>query len=87
MEFEIGKIINYDNEIGEILTTNGLKCIFLKKDLKDDYENLKDEVLIFRIEESSRQKRAFYIRKLKNVIKDKKIRNEILARVSLTLNN
>lgn len=83
MLFEIGKITKYDNNVGEILSISGEKYIFLEKDLKDDISNLENKIVIFRPENINNQKRAFYIQKLENTLKNKDERNKILSKISL----
>ena len=43
MNFEIGKVIKYENKEGLILTKDGNKYLFLEKDLKTKI-NIKDLV-------------------------------------------
>lgn len=79
MQYEIGKIIEYDNHKGKILSSNG-KYLFLKEDLKLDELNL-GELIIFRPEVIKGQKRAFYIKSLKSVLKEQKHRDKILIKL------
>ena len=44
MNFEIGKVVEYSNKEGKILTKEGQKYLFLEKDLKTDI-NIKDLVI------------------------------------------
>lgn len=81
MQFEIGKIIEFDGNVGKILSGNKEKYTFLKTDLKDEYELLKDKVIIFRPEDKELEKRAFYIQNLENILRNKKVRAKVLKKV------
>lgn len=83
MQYEIGKIIEFDNYKGEILSSNG-KFIFLKNDLKLDKLNL-GELVIFRPEVINGHKRAFYIQDLRNILKDHKKRDKVLKKINLLI--
>lgn len=63
MNFEIGKVIKYENKEGLILTKDGNKYLFLEKDLKTKI-NIKD-LVIFRPEIVNDINRAFFVKNLK----------------------
>lgn len=81
MQVEIGKIIEFDGYVGNILSLSNENYLFLSKDLKEEYEDLKGKVIIFRKESNRIRNRAFYIRSLENVLKNKQIRGKILEKV------
>lgn len=86
MLFEIGKIIKYENNIGEILSIGGDKYIFIEKDLKEEFEKLNGNIVIFRPEIINNEKRAFYIQNIENNLKNKEERNKILSKL-YSINN
>ncbi len=63
MNFEIGKVIKYENKEGLILTEDGNKYLFLEKDVKTNI-NIKD-LVIFRPEIINDTNRAFFVKNLK----------------------
>lgn len=87
MQFEIGKIINFDNYVGEIMSLSGDKHIFLCQDLREAYEDLKDKTIIFRPEEINNEKRAFYVQKLENILNDKSNIKEIVLKIKKNIDN
>ena len=87
MQFEVGKIINYDNNVGEILAYNREKYLFINEDLQEEYNCLMDKVVIFRPEKINDQNRAFYIHNIENILINKKERKKILQKLNNFLNN
>ena len=58
----IGKVRNYDQMVGDIVSKEGT-FLFTKEDIAEEYINVNDLVL-FRGEEVQGQKKAFFIRKI-----------------------
>ena len=78
MQFEIGKIHDYDNYSGKIVSSSGV-YMFLHHDIKN--EDIKEgDIVIFRPEKINNENRAFSIKKLENILVNTKERKKILKK-------
>ncbi len=75
MNFEIGKVVEYSNKEGKILTKEGQKYLFLEKDLKTDI-NIKD-LVIFRPELVNDVNRAYFVRNLNKYLNNSNNKNNV----------
>jgi len=75
MNFNIGKIISYNDKQGLILTDNGEKYLFLESDLNQQI-NIND-LVFFRPESINNIKRAFFINKINDYLNIKNNKKNI----------
>ena len=75
MIFEIGKVIEYNNKEGKILTSNKKIFLFLEKDL--DTEVKLNDLVIFRPEKYDDVNRAYFVKNLKLYMTKDTNRNHI----------
>lgn len=74
MEYEIGKVTNYNGVQGSVITTTD-NYLLLDKDIEDEISN--GDIVRFRGEEVQGIKRAFFVKKLPtNVLEQKIYRKE-----------
>ena len=76
----IGKVRNYDNCVGDIITKNGI-FIFTHEDILDGEIIKKGDIVIFRAEEIQNQNKAFFIKKL---AREKKLTPKLYTKKKLT---
>lgn len=85
MQFEIGKIKEYDNLVGKIIAKSDV-YLFLKQDLSDINIKIGD-IVIFRPEEISMEKKGLSYKKIENIYKKKEERNKIIKKLNEFFND
>jgi len=83
MNFNIGKIISYNDKQGLILTDNGEKYLFLESDLNQQI-NIND-LVFFRPESINNIKRAFFINKINDYLNIKNNKKNIKKYLKSTI--
>ncbi len=78
MNIEIGKIIEYEEGAGYILSLSA-KYFFLEKDLEDIVKI--NDLVVFRPENHNDINYAFFIKKLENYVKLNKDNKDVLQKV------
>lgn len=75
MNFNIGKIIKYEDKQGLILTESGDKYLFLDSDLKHKIQL--NDLVIFRPEKVNNVDRAFFVNKINDYLNINNNKNNI----------
>ena len=75
MNYEIGKIVKYENKESIIINESGEKYLFLESDLKTTIN--KDNLVIFRREVVNDRNRAFFVRDLNIFLNNEKNKNNL----------
>jgi len=75
MYFNIGKIVDYENKKGIILTKDNEKYMFLEKDLNTDIKI--NDIVIFRPEIIDNVKRAYFVKNINKYLEEDTNKNNI----------